>query len=88
MRLKRKALTDFTPIIFRRGFAPNTRNITCTRPRIPPTINAVDAEGICSFSLFRLGPTLLVAARVVDLLVVALQSDEKNSYLIYAMMIR
>jgi hypothetical protein len=87
MRLKLKALTDFTPIIFRRGFAPNTRNIACTRPRIPPTINAVDAEGICSLSLFRSGSSLLVSVRVVDLLVVALQSDEKNSYIIYAVMI-
>jgi hypothetical protein len=29
----------------------------------------------------------LVSVRVVDLLVVALQSDEKNSYIIYAVMI-
>ena len=85
--MKLKALTDFTPIICRRGFAPNTRNIVCNRPRIPPTINAVDAEGICSFSFFRLGSTLVVPVRVVDLLVFALQSDEKNSFNIYAMMI-
>jgi len=86
-RLKLKALTDFTPIICRRGFAPNMRNIACTRPRIPPTINAVDAEGICRLSFFCSGFTLSVSVWVEDLLVIVLQSDEENTNTIYASMI-
>lgn len=46
-----KKLTDLTPMIPKRNFAVNIRNIACNRPRIAPITSAVDAEGT-----YRLSP--------------------------------
>lgn len=46
-------LTDFTPIKPNRSFAVNMRNNVCKSPSTKPMKIAVDAEGICRFTLFK-----------------------------------
>ena len=70
-------LTGFTPITPRRVFAPNTRNIACSRPSIEPRINAVDAEGICLFPFFTSVFSVLLAIAEGDLRVLVFKPDKE-----------